>query len=102
MFRVLCCNSWAFGHERPAVCRARVRPWLGADSVGAAAADGAGLARRGGFCYARLAAVLLHHAVGAVIFSYMLLRSTVVTLRQGGIVWRDTFYPLDELRRGAV
>ncbi len=40
--------------------------------------------------------------LGAVLFSYMLLRSMVVTLRQGGIVWRDTFYPLDELKRGAV
>jgi hypothetical protein len=32
----------------------------------------------------------------------MVLRSTIITLRQGGIVWRDTFYPLDELRRGLV
>jgi Glycosyl transferase family 2 len=40
--------------------------------------------------------------LGATIFAYMLLRSTIVTLRQGGIVWRDTFYPLDELRRGLV
>ena len=40
--------------------------------------------------------------LGAIIFSYMILRSTIVTLRQGGIVWRDTFYPLDELRRGLV
>src|SRR6266567_5153857 len=42
------------------------------------------------------------HPVGAAIFSYMLMRSTVVTLLQGGIVWRGTFYPLDELRRGIV
>jgi len=40
--------------------------------------------------------------LGATIFAYMVLRSTIVTLRQGGIVWRDTFYPLDELRRGLV
>jgi glycosyltransferase involved in cell wall biosynthesis len=40
--------------------------------------------------------------LGATIFAYMILRSTVVTLRQDGIVWRDTFYPLDELRRGMV
>jgi cellulose synthase/poly-beta-1,6-N-acetylglucosamine synthase-like glycosyltransferase len=39
---------------------------------------------------------------GAMIFAYMILRSTVVTLRQGGIVWRGTFYPLEELRRGLV
>jgi glycosyltransferase involved in cell wall biosynthesis len=40
--------------------------------------------------------------IGAVIFGYMLLRSTVYTLRQGGIVWRGTFYPLEALKRGAV
>jgi hypothetical protein len=40
--------------------------------------------------------------IGAAIFAYMLLRSTAVTLRQGGIVWRDTFYPIDKLRRGIV
>lgn len=40
--------------------------------------------------------------LGALVFTYMLLRSTFVTLRRGGIVWRDTFYPLDKLRRGGV
>ncbi|MGA2419445.1 MAG: glycosyltransferase family 2 protein [Candidatus Acidiferrum sp.] len=40
--------------------------------------------------------------LGALILAYMLLRSTLVTLRQGGIIWRDTFYPLEELRRGLV
>jgi glycosyltransferase involved in cell wall biosynthesis len=40
--------------------------------------------------------------LGAGIFAYMILRSTIVTLRQGGIVWRGTFYPLEELRRGLV
>jgi hypothetical protein len=44
----------------------------------------------------------LTQPLGAAIFGYMLLRSTVVTLRQGGIVWRETFYPLEELRRGIV
>jgi hypothetical protein len=42
------------------------------------------------------------HPLGAILFSYMLLRSAIVTLRQGGIVWRDTFYPLAELKRGVV
>ncbi len=42
------------------------------------------------------------HPLGALLFSYMLLRSTVVTLKQGGIIWRDTFYPLDDLKRGVV
>src|SRR5271165_151479 len=40
--------------------------------------------------------------LGALILAYMLLRSTVVTLRQGGIFWRGTFYALEELKRGAV
>jgi len=40
--------------------------------------------------------------LGAVIFAYMLLRSTVYTLKQGGIIWRGTFYPLEALKRGAV
>jgi glycosyltransferase involved in cell wall biosynthesis len=40
--------------------------------------------------------------IGAAVFAYMLLRSTVYTLKQGGIVWRGTFYPLEALKRGAV
>jgi hypothetical protein len=40
--------------------------------------------------------------LGATVMAYMILRSAVVTLRQGGIVWRDTFYPLEELRRGLI
>jgi glycosyltransferase involved in cell wall biosynthesis len=44
----------------------------------------------------------LTHPLGALLMIYMLLRSTVVTIKQGGIVWRDTFYPLDELKRGVV
>ena len=42
----------------------------------------------------------LAHPIGALLFDYMLWRSTIVTLRQGGIVWRGTFYSLKELRRG--
>lgn len=44
----------------------------------------------------------LTYPLGSILLSYMLLRSAVVTLKQGGIVWRDTFYPLDELKRGVV
>ncbi len=44
----------------------------------------------------------LTHPLGAILLSYMLLRSTVVTIRQGGIVWRDTFYSLEDLKRGSV
>jgi glycosyltransferase involved in cell wall biosynthesis len=36
------------------------------------------------------------------VFLYALLNSTFVTLRQGGIRWRDTFYALDTLRAGNV
>jgi glycosyltransferase involved in cell wall biosynthesis len=42
------------------------------------------------------------HPLGAVILAYMLLRSAVVTLRQGGIFWRGTFYKLEDLKRGMV
>jgi hypothetical protein len=33
---------------------------------------------------------------------YALLNSTFLTLRRGGIRWRDTFYPLEVLRAGNV
>jgi hypothetical protein len=36
------------------------------------------------------------------LFIYALLHSTFVTLRQGGIRWRETFYPLETLRAGNV
>ncbi len=36
------------------------------------------------------------------LFLYALLNSAFVTLRQGGIRWRDTFYPLATLRAGNV
>jgi glycosyltransferase involved in cell wall biosynthesis len=35
----------------------------------------------------------------AALFIYALLRSMVVTVAQGGVRWRGTFYPLAELRR---
>lgn len=44
----------------------------------------------------------LTQPLGALLFCYMLLNSMLVTLHQGGIVWRDTFYPLEELKRGVV
>lgn len=44
----------------------------------------------------------LTYPIGALIFIWMLLRSTIVTLWKGGIDWRGTFYPLDELKRGVV
>jgi glycosyltransferase involved in cell wall biosynthesis len=44
----------------------------------------------------------LTHPLGALLFCYMLLRSTAVTLWRGGVTWRGTFYPLEELKRGVV
>ena len=40
--------------------------------------------------------------LGATVITYILLRSTVITVKQGGIYWRETFYELEELRRGMV
>jgi cellulose synthase/poly-beta-1,6-N-acetylglucosamine synthase-like glycosyltransferase len=42
------------------------------------------------------------HALGALVIVYIILRSMVVTLGRGGVVWRGTFYPLEELRKGQV
>lgn len=36
---------------------------------------------------------------GALLLAYAMLRSMVLNLRRGGVVWRGTFYPLAELRR---
>lgn len=44
----------------------------------------------------------LTHPLGAAILIYMILRSMTVTLWQGGIIWRDTFYRLEDLRKGLV
>ena len=44
----------------------------------------------------------LTHPIGALLVAWMLARSTAVTLWRGGIVWRETFYPLKELKRGLV
>ncbi len=42
------------------------------------------------------------HPVSTTLFMYTMLRSMVVTLWRGGVVWRGTKYPLEELRRGLV
>jgi glycosyltransferase involved in cell wall biosynthesis len=38
----------------------------------------------------------------ALIFGFALLRSMVITLKQGGVIWRGTFYSLAELRKNAA
>jgi len=44
----------------------------------------------------------LTHPIGAILFCYMVARSVAVTLWQGGVTWRGTFYPLKQLKRGVV
>jgi glycosyltransferase involved in cell wall biosynthesis len=44
----------------------------------------------------------LTYPIGAILFCYMITRSVAVTLWQGGVTWRGTFYPLKELKRGVV
>jgi glycosyltransferase involved in cell wall biosynthesis len=42
------------------------------------------------------------HPISTSLFMYTLMRSMFHTLRNDGIVWRGTKYPLDELRKGIV
>jgi glycosyltransferase involved in cell wall biosynthesis len=44
----------------------------------------------------------LLHPVSTMMFEYTLLRSMFLTLRDDGVTWRGTKYPLEELRKGAV
>jgi glycosyltransferase involved in cell wall biosynthesis len=42
------------------------------------------------------------HPVSTTLFMYTLIRSMIHTLRNDGIVWRGTRYPLEQLRKGLV
>ncbi len=42
------------------------------------------------------------HPVSTLLFTGTLLRSMVLALARGGVVWRGTKYPLEELRKGLV
>ena len=42
---------------------------------------------------------ILTMPLAAALVLYAMVRSMVVTMVQGGVVWRGTFYPLRELRR---
>jgi cellulose synthase/poly-beta-1,6-N-acetylglucosamine synthase-like glycosyltransferase len=44
----------------------------------------------------------LLHPVSTLLFIYTMMKSMIVTLRNGGVEWRGTFYPLKELRKGLV
>ena len=81
-----------------------VRGWAQAFAATAAGImvliSGGVAARTGGT--ARYGLIGLTHPLGALVVVYMAARSMATTLRQRGIYWRGTFYPLDALRRGAV
>ncbi|HEY0593290.1 MAG TPA: glycosyltransferase family 2 protein [Thermoanaerobaculia bacterium] len=59
----------------------------------------AGMALRSG---AGHVAYALAFPFGAAMFLYILWRASLITLRNGGIDWRGTFYSLDELRANKV
>jgi glycosyltransferase involved in cell wall biosynthesis len=44
----------------------------------------------------------LLHPISTMMFEYTLIRSMVLTLRDDGVTWRGTRYPLEELRKGLV
>jgi hypothetical protein len=44
----------------------------------------------------------LAYPVATLLFVYVVVRATLLALRNGGIRWRDTHYPLEELRANRV
>jgi hypothetical protein len=44
----------------------------------------------------------LLHPVGTVLFAYTMLRSMLLALWRGGVIWRGTKYSLKELKAGLV
>ncbi len=44
----------------------------------------------------------LLHPIGICIFIYAMLRSASTTLAGGGIEWRETRYPLEELKDNVI
>jgi len=48
------------------------------------------------------AAYFLLHPIGTVLFAFAMLRSMIVTLARGGVVWRGTFYSLSQLRAASI
>ncbi len=109
MFAVLRYRAWLAGSlgllAIGVIVATFALPWwlgpIGWVAVGACLATGlagAVLARRMQW---EVAAGLLV-PLARVLLPIALLRSTFVTLRQGGVRWRGTFYPLAELRRGQV
>jgi cellulose synthase/poly-beta-1,6-N-acetylglucosamine synthase-like glycosyltransferase len=44
----------------------------------------------------------LLHPVSTILFLYIMLSSMILAMGRGGVVWRGTCYPLEELKRGMV
>jgi glycosyltransferase involved in cell wall biosynthesis len=87
------------------VCLAPVAGWFGPGASWVACAVIMGMQfvmysyYRRYSCYPRWCFIAF--PVAGMLFLYSLLRSMWTTLRQGGVIWRGTFYPLRELRRNA-
>ncbi|HZM69528.1 MAG TPA: glycosyltransferase family 2 protein [Candidatus Cryosericum sp.] len=47
-------------------------------------------------------ALFIMYPLSLALFTWAVWNSALATLRQGGVLWRDTFYPLADLRAGAV
>lgn len=84
---LLAAAPWAAGAERSVFAACAALQVLGA----ARAASDAGLPRWTGLLF----------PAGILLFLVILWRSTLVTLFTGGVRWRGTRYPLDELKRAA-
>jgi len=86
-------------------CFAIIGPFTGNAAGGAAALAMLSLSAPAYVLARRLnwggASALLTPLIFPVLF-YAILNSMWVTTRQGGVYWRNTFYPLDVLRLGAV
>jgi glycosyltransferase involved in cell wall biosynthesis len=106
-FAILRFNVWFAALAVCGVLLVNVGPFIGAGFTSGWA--------RAGFLTALVALVLVYvgmswhsdispvyavlHPVGAIVFCYALVRSAVLTLAHGGVVWRGTLYPLSELRK---
>ena len=91
----------AVDHERPAVFRPCIRHGLGA-RVRRNRSGRDPDSRRDDLVDGRFPALRAHASARRLMFCWMLARSAIATLWRGGVVWRGTFYPLDELRKGQV